>query len=120
MVAPTLPAPTMVILLRRCTAAAMPGRLRVMTDSFRHVDAARTVVFGEGALEEAAGLLGDGYVLLATRRGGGGARPVRAGRRPGAPPRPRRGAARRRGPRRPARAGGGGRRGPAGEGARRA
>src|SRR3954447_17033789 len=68
MVAPTLPAPTMVILLRRCTAAAMPGRLRVMTDSFRHVDAARTVFFGEGALEEAAGLLGDGYVLLATRR----------------------------------------------------
>src|SRR4051812_50191805 len=101
MVAPTLPAPTMVILLRRCTAAAMPGRLRVMTDSFRHVDAARTVVFGEGALEEAAGLLGDGYVLLATRRGGGAPPPLL----PRAPP----------GLRVPPRAGGEGARGLAGE-----
>jgi maleylacetate reductase len=39
-----------------------------MTERFRHVDAARTIVFGRGALEDALDLLGEGYALLTTRR----------------------------------------------------
>ncbi len=39
-----------------------------MTAPFRHVEAARTIVFGEGAVEAAADLLGDGYTLLTTPR----------------------------------------------------
>jgi alcohol dehydrogenase class IV len=39
-----------------------------MSEAFRHVDRARTIVFGAGALEDAADLLGDGYTLLTTRR----------------------------------------------------
>lgn len=39
-----------------------------MPRRFRHVDAERTVVFGEGALEAAGDLLGGGYTLLTTAR----------------------------------------------------
>lgn len=39
-----------------------------MTDAFRHVDVVRTIVFGPGALADAADLLGDGYTLLTTSR----------------------------------------------------
>ena len=39
-----------------------------MPRSFRHVDAERTVVFGEGAVEAAGDLLGGGYTLLTTGR----------------------------------------------------
>ncbi len=39
-----------------------------MTDAFRHIDVARTIVFGPGALADAADLLGDGYTLLTTSR----------------------------------------------------
>jgi maleylacetate reductase len=37
-------------------------------DGFRHVDRERTIVFGEGALDDARELLGDGYTLLTTPR----------------------------------------------------
>ncbi len=37
-------------------------------DAFRHIDAARTIVFGEGAVEEAAELIGEGFTLLTTAR----------------------------------------------------
>lgn len=40
-----------------------------MRHGFRHVDAERTIVFGEGALEAADDLLGFGYTLLTTKRG---------------------------------------------------
>jgi alcohol dehydrogenase class IV len=36
--------------------------------AFRHVDAARTVVFGVGAVEEARDLIGSGFTLLTTAR----------------------------------------------------
>ena len=39
-----------------------------MVHGFRHVDADRTIVFGEGAMEAAADLLADGYTLLTTER----------------------------------------------------
>jgi maleylacetate reductase len=35
---------------------------------FRHADAARTIVFGPGAVQEAADLIGDGFTLLSTPR----------------------------------------------------
>ncbi|MDW5594031.1 iron-containing alcohol dehydrogenase [Conexibacter stalactiti] len=46
---------------------------------FRHVEAERTLLFGRGALAEAAGLLGDGYTLLTTPRAAEAAPLVRAG-----------------------------------------
>lgn len=36
--------------------------------AFRHVDEQRTIVFGPGAVEEAADLIGEGYTLLTTPR----------------------------------------------------
>ena len=44
-----------------------------MTGAFRHTDAARTIVFGAGALDAAGDLLGDGYTLLTTARAAGSA-----------------------------------------------
>jgi maleylacetate reductase len=44
-----------------------------MSKRFRHVDRERTIVFGTGALEDAADLLGDGYTLLTTPRAAGSA-----------------------------------------------
>jgi maleylacetate reductase len=45
-----------------------PATIDRMARRFRHVDAVRTVVFGEGALEAAGDLLGGGYTLLTTGR----------------------------------------------------
>jgi maleylacetate reductase len=39
-----------------------------VSDAFRHVDSARTIVFGSGALAESADLIGSDYVLLTTPR----------------------------------------------------
>jgi alcohol dehydrogenase class IV len=39
-----------------------------MSDAFRHVDAARTIVFGADALGHAGDVLGEGYTLLSTPR----------------------------------------------------
>lgn len=39
-----------------------------MSVAFRHVESARTILFGPGALAEAANLIGEGYTLLSTRR----------------------------------------------------
>jgi maleylacetate reductase len=39
-----------------------------MSDAFRHVDRDQTIVFGAGALESAADLIGDRYTLLSTAR----------------------------------------------------
>ena len=39
-----------------------------MSDAFRHVDAARTIVFGPDALAAAEDVLGEGYTLLSTPR----------------------------------------------------
>jgi maleylacetate reductase len=39
-----------------------------MSDTFRHVDAARTIVFGPDALAQAGDVLGEGYTLLSTPR----------------------------------------------------
>lgn len=39
-----------------------------MIQGFRHADGERTIVFGEGALAAAEELLGEGYMLLTTRR----------------------------------------------------
>jgi maleylacetate reductase len=39
-----------------------------MSDAFRHVDSARTIVFGSGALTRSADLIGENYVLLTTPR----------------------------------------------------
>jgi maleylacetate reductase len=39
-----------------------------MSVAFRHVESARTILFGPGALAEAADLIGEGYLLLSTRR----------------------------------------------------
>jgi alcohol dehydrogenase class IV len=39
-----------------------------MPESFRYVESARTIVFGRGAVEKSADLIGDGYTLLTTRR----------------------------------------------------
>jgi hypothetical protein len=39
-----------------------------MSDAFRHVDAARTIVFGPDALAEAGDVLGEGYTLLSQGR----------------------------------------------------
>jgi maleylacetate reductase len=47
-----------------------------MSDAFRHVDAARTIVFGPDALAQAADLLGEGYTLLSTPRAATTARGV--------------------------------------------
>jgi hypothetical protein len=44
-----------------------PGARPAMT-RFRHLDAERTIVFGDGALAAAGDLLGDGYTLLTTER----------------------------------------------------
>jgi alcohol dehydrogenase class IV len=44
-----------------------------MSDAFRHVDRDQTIVFGAGALDAAADLIGDGYTLLSTARGAGSA-----------------------------------------------
>jgi alcohol dehydrogenase class IV len=44
-----------------------------MTAPFRHVEAARTIVFGAGALAAAEDLLGEGYALLTTSRAAGSA-----------------------------------------------
>jgi maleylacetate reductase len=44
-----------------------------MNEAFRHVDRERTIVFGAGALDAAADLLGDGYTLLTTPRAAGSA-----------------------------------------------
>jgi alcohol dehydrogenase class IV len=40
----------------------------VSTPPFRHVDADRTIVFGHGAVEAAADLIGEGFTLLTTPR----------------------------------------------------
>jgi maleylacetate reductase len=40
----------------------------VFAAGFRHVDAERTIVFGEGAVTASGDLLGDGYTLLTTER----------------------------------------------------
>ena len=56
----------------RARARRRPGR-SAMTEAFRHTDAARTIVFGAGALDAAADLLGDGYTLLTTARAAGSA-----------------------------------------------
>jgi maleylacetate reductase len=40
----------------------------VSAEPFIHADAQRTIVFGAGALERAAGAIGEGYVLLTTPR----------------------------------------------------
>jgi alcohol dehydrogenase class IV len=39
-----------------------------MSDAFRHVDSARTIVFGPAALAGSAELIGEGYTLLSTPR----------------------------------------------------
>src|SRR4051794_13691301 len=39
-----------------------------MSETFRHVDRDQTIVFGAGALDQAADLIGDGYTLLTTAR----------------------------------------------------
>jgi alcohol dehydrogenase class IV len=39
-----------------------------MNEAFRHVDSARTIVFGPAALTGSAELLGEGYTLLSTPR----------------------------------------------------
>ena len=76
----------------RLVGAARPARARTrrrpgrsaMTGPFRHTDAARTIVFGTGALDAAADLLGEGYTLLTTARAAGSAsrrRRTRGGRR---------------------------------------
>jgi alcohol dehydrogenase class IV len=39
-----------------------------MSDGFRHVDGQQTIVFGSGALDVAADLIGEGYTLLTTAR----------------------------------------------------
>jgi alcohol dehydrogenase class IV len=39
-----------------------------MSEAFRHVDSARTIVFGPAALAGSAELVGEGYTLLSTRR----------------------------------------------------
>lgn len=39
-----------------------------MGERFRHVDGDQTIVFGEGAVDRAADLIGEGYTLLATPR----------------------------------------------------
>lgn len=39
-----------------------------MTGAFRHVDGEQTIVFGAGALDAAADLVGEGYTLLSTER----------------------------------------------------
>lgn len=39
-----------------------------MTGAFRHVDGARTIVFGAGAVDDAEGLIGDGFTLLTSAR----------------------------------------------------
>ena len=60
---------------RACAARSSgrrPGR-SAMTEAFRHTDAARTIVFGAGALDAAADLIGDGYTLLTTARAAGSA-----------------------------------------------
>lgn len=49
-------------------AGACSGSAGRMSHRFRHVDAERTIVFGEGALEAADDLLGSGYTLLTTER----------------------------------------------------
>src|SRR5512143_3954341 len=38
------------------------------SERFRHVETARTTVFGPGALEDAADLVGEGFTLLSTAR----------------------------------------------------
>src|SRR4051812_30892521 len=45
-----------------------------MSDTFRHVDAARTIVFGPHALAQADDVLGEGYTLLSTPRAAASAR----------------------------------------------
>jgi maleylacetate reductase len=47
-----------------------------MSDAFRHVDAARTIVFGPDALAQAGDVLGEGYTLLSTPRAAATARGV--------------------------------------------
>ena len=47
-----------------------------MSDAFRHVDAARTIVVGPDALAQADGVLGEGYTLLSTPRAAATARGV--------------------------------------------
>jgi alcohol dehydrogenase class IV len=39
-----------------------------MSEAFRHIESARTIVFGPGALADSAELIGEGYTLLRTRR----------------------------------------------------
>ncbi|MDQ6821224.1 MAG: iron-containing alcohol dehydrogenase [Actinomycetota bacterium] len=39
-----------------------------MSDAFRHVEFARTIVFGSGAIAESTDLIGEEYTLLTTRR----------------------------------------------------
>jgi maleylacetate reductase len=39
-----------------------------MSDAFRHVESARTIVFGSGALDESGDLIGESYTLLTTQR----------------------------------------------------
>ena len=39
-----------------------------MSEAFRHVDSARTIVFGPAALAGSAELIGEGYTLLSTPR----------------------------------------------------
>jgi hypothetical protein len=41
---------------------------RQMSDAFRHIESARTIVFGPEALADSAELIGEGYTLLSTRR----------------------------------------------------
>jgi alcohol dehydrogenase class IV len=53
-----------------------------MSEAFRHVDGEQTVVFGFGALDEAADLIGEGYTLLTTARAARAA-PAVAGRSAG-------------------------------------
>ncbi len=40
-----------------------------MADDFTWRDGDRTIRFGRGALDDAPGLLGEGYLLLTTERG---------------------------------------------------
>jgi alcohol dehydrogenase class IV len=47
-----------------------------MSDAFRHVDAARTIVFGPDALAHAGDVVGEGYTLLSTPRAAATARGV--------------------------------------------
>jgi hypothetical protein len=37
-----------------------------MSEAFRHVESARTIVFGPAALADSAELLGEGYTLLSS------------------------------------------------------